>query len=63
MVPPSPRRCQRRAGVPVSHASAAWPRRELHANLFQRYAAVRLAPVGPVIDEVLGARGIEPPPE
>jgi hypothetical protein len=44
-------------------ASAAWPRRELHANLFQRYAAVRLAPVGPVIDEVLGARGIEPPPE
>lgn len=36
---------------------------ELHAILFQRYAAVRLAPVGPVIDEVLGARGIEPPPE
>jgi len=36
---------------------------ELHAILFQRYAAMRLAPVGSVIDEVLGARGIEPPAE
>jgi hypothetical protein len=31
---------------------------QLQAIVFQRYAAVRLAPVGAVIDQVLGARGI-----
>jgi hypothetical protein len=34
---------------------------QIHVIVFQRYAAVRLAPVGKVIDEVLGARGVEVP--
>jgi len=34
---------------------------QAQAVAFQRYAVVRLAPVGTVIDQVLGARGIEPP--
>jgi hypothetical protein len=33
---------------------------QAHAITFQRYTLVRLAPVGAVIDQVLGARGIEP---
>lgn len=35
---------------------------EVHAVVFQRYAAVRLAPVGAVIDAVLGAHGVDLPP-
>ncbi len=31
-----------------------------HAIVFQRYAVKRLVPVGKVVDEVLGARGISP---
>lgn len=31
---------------------------QIHIIVFQRYAALRLAPVGKVIDEVLGARGV-----
>jgi hypothetical protein len=34
---------------------------QAQAVAFQRYAVVRLVPVGTVIDQVLGARGIEPP--
>lgn len=33
---------------------------EIEAIAFQRYAVVRLVPVGAVIDQVLGGRGIEP---
>ncbi len=33
---------------------------DAHTIAFQRYAAKRLAPVGAVIDRVLGAHGIEP---
>jgi hypothetical protein len=33
---------------------------QAQAIAFQRYAVVRLVPVGAVIDQVLGARGIEP---
>jgi hypothetical protein len=33
---------------------------QAQAVAFQRYAVVRLVPVGAVIDQVLGARGIEP---
>jgi hypothetical protein len=33
---------------------------QVHALVFQRYAVVKLAPYGKVIDEVLAARGIEP---
>jgi hypothetical protein len=35
---------------------------QAQAVAFQRYAVVRLVPVGAVIDQVLGAHGIEPPP-
>ena len=35
---------------------------QAQAIAFQRYAVVRLVPVGAVIDQVLGAHGIEPPP-
>jgi hypothetical protein len=34
---------------------------QAQAVAFQRYAVVRLAPVGAAIDQVLAARGIEPP--
>jgi hypothetical protein len=34
---------------------------QIHIVVFQRYAARRLAPVGKVIDEVLGARGVPVP--
>jgi hypothetical protein len=33
---------------------------QVQAIAFQRYAVVRPVPVGAVIDQVLGARGIEP---
>jgi hypothetical protein len=33
---------------------------QVHAIAFQRYAVVHLVPVGAVIDQVLGAHGIEP---
>lgn len=33
---------------------------QAQAIAFQRYAVVRLVPVGAVIDQVLGAHGIEP---
>jgi hypothetical protein len=33
---------------------------QVQAVAFQRYAVVRLVPVGAVIDQVLGAHGIEP---
>jgi hypothetical protein len=36
---------------------------QIHIVVFQRYAARRLAPVGKVIDEVLGARGVPVPTE
>jgi hypothetical protein len=42
-------------------ANGALSLEQAQAIAFQRYAVVRLAPVGAVIDKVLGDRGIEPP--
>lgn len=45
-------------GPRVEHG--ALPFDQAQAIAFQRYAVVHLVPVGAVIDQVLGARGIEP---
>jgi hypothetical protein len=42
-------------------AGGALTPEQIHIVVFQRYAAQRLAPVGKVIDEVLGARGVAVP--
>jgi hypothetical protein len=44
-------------------AGGALSLEQIHIIVFQRYAARRLAPVGKVLDEVLGARGVLVPSE
>jgi hypothetical protein len=58
----SPEVCQqlvdREVGPHVEHGTVDID--QAHAIVFQRYAVLELVPVATVIDEVLGARGIEP---
>jgi hypothetical protein len=60
----TPETCRRLVDENVKPgADGALTPEQIHIVVFQRYAARRLAPVGKVIDEVLGARGVPVPTE